>query len=76
MIAKRQRMMPSSMRLLHDGCECWTILPIARDPKVNKVTRKSESAENSHRLCAYLKLNQMKATAMPQPAKLRETMET
>ena len=76
MIAKRQRMMPSSMRLLHDGCECWTILSIARDPKVNQVTRKKANQLRTHRLCAYLKLNQMKATAMPQPAKLRETMET
>ena len=74
-------MMPSSMRLLHDGCECWTILPKEIGGESNSVqltVRPSKQAvigEGTHRLWAYLKLNQMKARAMPQPAKLSETME-
>ena len=70
-------MMPSSMRLLHDGCECWTILPkeIEGEPSSVQPTVRPSGHQGTHRLWAYLKLNQMKARAMPQPAKLRETME-
>ena len=70
-------MMPSSMRLLHDGCECWTILPkeIGGESNAVRPSKQAVIGEGTHRLWAYLKLNQMNARAMPQPAKLSETME-
>jgi hypothetical protein len=75
MMASRQSMMPSSMRLLHDGWECCTILTGEKMDQLETAFVHFCCCLHTHLLCAYLKLNQMKTMAKMQPMMLNVTMD-